>query len=836
MVAWTTFLNIAILSCVSFLLSACGVLTASKSDLSKILPSTSIPSSYAAFGKSGVMLWNYQRVGESDDNPLDVLHLEDGRIWIIGRTSAGFNNSGFVKSYNSDGSLDTDFGYQSGSATAIKNQNVLGVHYPMALTQFGDSVYIAGQYDPGDEKVFITKLKKDGTYDSSFNKTGLFTFESGNGYDRVASVAVQADGKILVGGNSAIGYFVIRVNSNGTLDTTFGTAGLFTESFDVGVSNDELFTMLVQPDGKIILAGTTQNGTTKAGVMRVNTNGTLDTTFGTAGKVKTLISSPTYIYGGKILADGSIVFAGNNNSDAIIVKYTSAGVLDTSFNTTGYVIRDFTGDDEALTTMDVQADGKIVVAGAVGPFSSRQAIVARLNSDGSTDTSFNGTGHKVYDLASAPNSMIMKLTVLSDRKFLIMGSYYDSGTSKGYTVVQKLMSTGALDTSFHTTGEKVVNIGEMSDERMEVSKLFANGKFAVAGSSESTSTQAVIISEFNSDGSIDTGFGTGGTVEYSANGGSWERASDLGQQSDGKVLLLMSYSDGVNSKARIVRFTVAGVVDTTFNSTGYNVLNFSKADVTAGYLTVASNDKIYYVGGTSSNVADSSMTVARLNADGTYDTSFNTTGKVELDISSDDDFGTAVYELSDGKVLVVGIDSTNLHVIRLNADGSTDTSFATAGVYSGNPMGGVDSYWLFANVVNDKITLAGNYSGQGFIFQLNDNGSVNTGFGTNGLMTFSSYTSAYMGGASVEDNGKITVVLANTDADGLGEILLKRVNADGTMDASFAPPSFYVPLGNLADVRSFARMSDGGYLVGGVSTFSATEDHFFVRFTENGVE
>ncbi|WP_187645768.1 DUF11 domain-containing protein [Streptomyces sp. TRM49041] len=248
-------------------------------------------------------------------------------------------------------------------------------------------------------------LAAPGDLDPTFGTGGMVTTHITGGVVDVAfGVAVQADGKIITVGGSFSphnsDFAVARYNTDGSLDTTFGTGGTVTTHFeDDGTGNpwagdDVAHGVAVQTDGKIVVVGSGAPGVaTEFGLARYNTDGSLDTAFGTGGKVTTDFSSGAVAFGVALQTDGKIVAVGSGLGGFGLARYNIDGSLDTAFGTGGKVTTDFDGGATAFG-MALQTDGKIVAAGLGGPNDNRDFALARFNSDGSLDTAF-GTGGKV---------------------------------------------------------------------------------------------------------------------------------------------------------------------------------------------------------------------------------------------------------------------------------------------------------------------------------------------------------------------------------------------------------------------------------------------------------
>ena len=258
---------------------------------------------------------------------------------------------------------------------------------------------------------------------------GKITTQITGGNADGTSMTVQSDGKILVGGYVGNGttddFALTRYNTDGTLDTSFSEDGLVTTDF--AGANDRAFSMIVQPDGKILMTGYTHiGGNYDFALVRYNLDGSLDTTFDGDGKLTTAISAgDDNAFSIALQPDSKIVVAGgflnNSNSDFAVVRYNSNGSLDTSFDTDGKLTTDFGGNDLGHSVI-VQDDGKILVAGSyiIGSGSNYSDFaIARYNADGSLDISFSGDGKYTANFTSA--DIAYDVALQKDGKILIAG-------------------------------------------------------------------------------------------------------------------------------------------------------------------------------------------------------------------------------------------------------------------------------------------------------------------------------------------------------------------------------------------------------------------------------
>ncbi|MFN7626851.1 MAG: hypothetical protein ACK5PZ_08470, partial [Pirellula sp.] len=215
--------------------------------------------------------------------------------------------------------------------------------------------------------------------------------------DQGYSVTIQPDGKIVVGGHSSFGgnwdFALVRYNANGTLDTSFGTGGMVSTA--IGTSNDQGRSVTIQPDGKIVVGGYASIGSNEDfALVRYNANGTLDTSFGTGGMVTTAIGTGSDIgMSVTIQPDGKFVVSGyariGSTDDFALVRYNPDGSLDTTFGTGGRVTTAIDIGNDRGYSVTVQADGKIVVGGSAVIGSANDFALVRYNADGSLDTTFD---------------------------------------------------------------------------------------------------------------------------------------------------------------------------------------------------------------------------------------------------------------------------------------------------------------------------------------------------------------------------------------------------------------------------------------------------------------
>ncbi|MCP4350252.1 MAG: hypothetical protein GY795_32655, partial [Desulfobacterales bacterium] len=355
----------------------------------------------------------------------------------------------------------------------------------------------------------------DGDFDTSFSTDGLVTTDFGSGNSMGYSIAIQPDQKIVVAGEYNAfhlghnNYFALaRYTSNGSLDSTFGTDGKVTADFgghDIGRS------VAVQPDGKIVAAGYSETNGDFA-LVRYTSNGTLDDTFGSAGKVTTSYGNYEGCLSVAVQADGKIVAAGFSHNGSVqdfaVMRYNSDGSLDTGFDGDGIVTTPVgTGNDVGIGLL-IQPDEKIVVTGISYNGTDNDFAVVRYNSDGSLDTSFGGDGTVTTPVGSGED-MGCFADVQSDGKIVLAGHSFN-GSDDDFAMV-RYNSDGSLDTGFGTGGKLTTPVGSGDDRSYGVC-IQSDGKIVITGESYNGSNYDFAIARYNSDGSPDTTFGNGGIV------------------------------------------------------------------------------------------------------------------------------------------------------------------------------------------------------------------------------------------------------------------------------------------------------------------------------------
>ena len=387
----------------------------------------------------------------------------------------------------------------------------------------------------------------------------------------------------------------------GDLDPTFGTDGKV-----VRQDGSTLPNIVIEPNGKILIATDMGTGGSPSDFVltRLNSDGSLDTSFGTGGRVTTDIGTLDYFPSLALQSDGKIVMTGGTDGDVALVRYNSDGTLDTSFNEDGKIVADL-GFSEGRD-ITVASDGKILVAvGAVDPgvqpFGNlspmegeellRDFTLARYNSDGSLDIDFGSDGKVTTDFDTFSRIGSHGLAIDRDGKIVATGS------AGGDFALARYNSDGSLDTSFGNGGTVTTDVG-VDREFARTIALQADGAIIIAGGIDRSDNNPGLdsaILRYNNDGSLDTSFGTNGIVTTDL--ADLEQVDGLAIQSDGKIVTVGLFLNNAifNSDFTLVRYNSDGSLDTSFGTDGIVTTDFGGFDI-GNTLALQTDNKIVVAG------------------------------------------------------------------------------------------------------------------------------------------------------------------------------------------------------------------------------------------------
>ncbi len=444
-------------------------------------------------------------------------------------------------------------------------------------------------------------IAQAGTLDISFGVGGKVITDFGTtSTSRAECVAVQSDGKILVAGyNTTSGsnstkadFTLVRYNLNGTLDATFDLDGIATANF-LSFSNISLGdlgnTLAVQSDGKILVAGTLADAAFSPtsytfGVLRFNTNGSLDASFGVNGKAAFV--GEGYCESIALQADGKILLGGfgSLNPDFHLTRLNSNGSLDTGFGINfgqeTYIVGpsnvQFNSFSFAHTVL-VQTDGKILLSGYYyfNPTGgAHRFIIIRLNSNGAYDSSF-GNGGVVYGDLMDPNLNMGSYTdnafaaaLQSDGKILMAGASCSSFSNCDFAMV-RFNTNGTMDNSFGINGVATAGIGLGLEEVRSIG-IQSDGKIVVAGTTNGGSD--VALARFTTVGTLDNTFDVDGKVVTPVGSGN-DFGRSVALQADGKILVAGTRETGTKADFFVLRYNnnLVGINDSDLQEREWSV-------------------------------------------------------------------------------------------------------------------------------------------------------------------------------------------------------------------------------------------------------------------------
>ena len=405
-------------------------------------------------------------------------------------------------------------------------------------------------------------LAQDGSLDLTFDADGIVTTPVGTFHDYGRSVAIQSDGKIVVAGFSLNGasydFALVRYNTNGSLDSTFDTDGKVTTP--VGSSDDFGYAVALQSDGKIVVAGQSDNGANvDFALVRYNTNGSLDSTFDADGKVTTPVGTYNdYGHAVALQSDGKIVMAGYSingaNSEFALVRYNTNGSLDSTFDTDGIVTTPFGAFGDEGYAVAIQSDGKIVAAGAIDNGSFPDFALIRYNTNGSLDNTFDADGIVITPIGFSAD-VGYAIALQSDGKIVAAG-FSDNGPNYDFALV-RYNTNGSLDNTFDADGKVTVSLGASWDDGRSVA-IQSDGKIVVAGYSDNGFNLDFALVRYNTNGSLDSTFDADGIVTTPI-GISHGMGYAVALQSDGKIVVAGSSSNGSNYDFALARYNATPV-------------------------------------------------------------------------------------------------------------------------------------------------------------------------------------------------------------------------------------------------------------------------------------
>ena len=405
------------------------------------------------FGSGGPVLTPLGTpIGAADARANAIVPVNGGQLVAGGYVRDGRNNKFALARYNADGSLDTSFGTNGSVLTQVGLGEGSDDEMKALVVQPDGKLVGAGFSATGQSLFALARYNADGSLDTTFNpnanpifnpKGTVLTGLGNASVARASALLLQPDGKLIAGGfarqSTTSVFALVRYNADASLDTTFGSGGKVLTPVGTGTFA-AIRSMLLQADGKIVVAGiASAAGNTKFALARYNANGTLDTTFGSGGIVLTQVGQANATLNALVSDDsGGFVAAGSaQNGEGnvfALARYTANGTLDTTFGSGGTVLTPI-GADNGATANALITDAQQLVAGGVASDGGvAQFAFARYDSDGSLDTTFNSSGTLMTPIGDGNLSAANALMLVDGR--LLAAGYATNGGGQEFTLAR----------------------------------------------------------------------------------------------------------------------------------------------------------------------------------------------------------------------------------------------------------------------------------------------------------------------------------------------------------------------------------------------------------------
>ena len=832
-----------------------------------------------SFGVGGQLV---TAVGVSDSGANDVALQSDGKLVAVGYSRNGSNNDFAVVRYNADGTLDTAFGGTGKVVTDFggTNDSANGV-----AVQSDGKIIVVGTVSTASTGLFaLARFHPDGSLDTSFGVAGTGRVTTTIGFSSTATkaegVKIQPDGKILVVGHAHTidtqDFIVMRYHGDGTLDNGFGTGGVVSTRLESPhVHEDIALDLALNSDGKILVGGH-RTGPLSGGykVTVYNSDGSPDASFAANGALY-LFGEPSgmnQVHCVAWQADGKILIGGINGGGAgqnfCLRRYSAAGIVDTTFGTSGVVVTPIGTAADVPYDMEVQSDGKIVVVGSSYNANTgfEDLAVVRYNEDGTLDTTFRGTGKATTSFPGG-TSVATSLVIGSDGRIVLAGAAHDG--TKNQFALARYLGEGSLSTT------APAHHSHTSDNTPKVAGRATAGftvNVHVDGSVAGTT-----VADGNGDWSLDLtspladGVHTVAVTETDSFGSTGPLSNVVSftvdtVPPDAPVIASPTAGELIVSSWPVISGTAeAGTTARVYfdDILGGSVVagssgqwSFTPSTALSNGLRVVKASATDRAGNTSvfSSAISFTSLAALFGGPGNPDASFGVDGRVVTPVGVDNAGANGVALQSDGKLVAVGYahNGTNndFCVVRYNADGTLDTSFNGTGVTT-TDFGAGDVASGVVIQSDGKIIVVGTNTttseGRFALARYKTDGTLDASFGVGavGRVTTSigyPVTLTKAEGVTLQPDGKILVV-GNAAPAGNPDFVVLRYHNDGTLDNGFGA-------GGLASTSNatghggahghndyaldLALRADGKILVGGHSSGPLQAGYMVTVYNSDG--
>lgn len=659
-----------------------------------------------SFGQNGMVLLEGQTPIESGNA---IIIQPDNKIIVLGALQSSLDNSSLfqLRRFNNNGQIDSTFGIDGIVNTTFGFLQ----NFPTAITLQTDGKIVA--VGRASNRTAIARYNTNGSLDTTFDGDGkvltLFGLTSFASF-----VSVFPDGKILTVGTAAptnttiINFSIVRYNANGSLDNSFDGDGRVLMPVDeqINASYNGIESVVQQPDGKFLIF-------TWGAIRRYNSDGTVDITFGVNGKVSTVYQGE----GAAIQVNSKIITVGYTqtpltlSSSYNITRYTSTGSLDTAFGNSGAIVNTIESSNDNGVVLLRQPDQKLVLVGTkkISPSNAvfERIAMARYNIDGSLDNSFGDNGKAIISFGQDYNR-VEKAIIQPDGKIVVGISYstFPNGSSYG---LMRFNSNGSIDSTFGTNG--------ITNTLTPIVSLFGgpDGKiYTTFYGADAQNNTIIVLRRLNNNGTIDNSFDVNGTAFIEGVSFSDPQIEIL---ADGKIMVLTSSPNASNSIGfAIAKFNSDGTVADTFDNNGGNLI--------ASAMFIQDDGKVV-VAGKSNNSNDgyffSEFITKRYNSNGSLDSTYGVNGMKSTflgdEVNNYTIFRSVVLQ-SDGKFLIAlgkneqnptnpSLNNYDFALYKINADAEYDNEFGTAGKVFTSFYSKYDEAFSMILQSNNKIVVAG---------------------------------------------------------------------------------------------------------------------------------
>ena len=773
--------------------------------------------------------------GMTNEILYDVSVQPDGKIIATGRAYVNSTNRWdfTVIRLDADGNLDTSFG---GDGIVSTNFGAASNDYGYHVAYHDGKLIVAGQVA---NNFGVARYNADGTLDSSFGGDGLVTTDLAGSTDYVEGLLVQQDGKVVVGGygfngtNSA-DFALVRYNVDGSVDESFGDQdGIVLTNIN---GYDRVTSMTTDAEGRILLGG---SGGGSQVVVRYDADGNLDADFGVVESGGSAIASLVATQDESLLVVGTTTITKLHAGRTVTVNNVAPVVHVDHWHHHHH--SEVSGNE-----------GNVSIAGNFIDPSSSDTFTAFLYPDGEagesieldsddvyTWTSGGLTYVNVYSQVSLDNGQYddavlrlydddggfadFELTITIDNvapTLIVSSSTTELDEGSSFT-----LDLAATDPGDDTISQWTVDWGDGSVVSYDGTETSVDHVYTDNGEYQISVTATDEDGSYVTSTLLDATFGNSGFVASDFAGATSDFVYDSVEQPDGKILVAgRAYQSGSgNWNFALSRYLADGSVDTDFGDGGTILTDLGSSDYaySVEVQQLAGDDFRIFLTGYSGNRS----VIAAYTDAGVLDTSFGVGGKLVLDLPGMTN--ETLYDVTfqpDGKIIAAGrayVNSTNrwdFTVIRLNADGNLDTSFGGDGIVSTNFGAASNDYGYHVAYHDGKLIVAGQVANNFGVARYNADGSLDSSFGGDGLVTTDLAGSTdNVEGLLVQENGKIVVGGYGNNGSNSSDFALVRYNVDGSLDTSFGDQGGVVltDIGGYDRVASMTTDAEGRILLGG---------------------